>query len=380
MSAAPKVAAIRGGHLTLATAADAFLAIPRTASPNTHRTYASAIDRTIALLGRDRPLAEIGAALAELWGMSAPATWNRNRAAVTSWLVWCQTKKHWAAPSVPAEAERRKESADETRAVAKTTLHRLLSRRDIPLRERALWRMLYETAARAAEILALNVEDLDLEHRPGAPPPYPLINRVAASRNHRSSGPSTWANTTRVYLVTASLTTGRSPPRLTCSTTCHPTARGVSCSPDSSPKASTTPSSSPTRPRQPHLAGDLLQDRARTRPRNLRRRHQSVPRVDNLSHSGLPAETSQMAVGGANPTDRPTSGFSKPREHRADRREAGVVEMFRKAVFRCRSRHAPGWHASTDRTALLMLAPEVIQATPRGIGSSQRRPLTSSQR
>nr|WP_269323792.1 site-specific integrase [Streptosporangium roseum] len=40
-----------------------------------------------------------------------------------------------------------------------------MSRRDIPLRERALWRMLYETAARAAEILALNVEDLDLEHR-----------------------------------------------------------------------------------------------------------------------------------------------------------------------------------------------------------------------
>ncbi|MFI6456337.1 hypothetical protein ACIBF6_32835 [Streptosporangium amethystogenes] len=86
-------------------------------------------------------------------------------AAITSWLTWCQTKKHWATPSVPADAERRKESADETRAVAKTTIHRLLSRRDIPLRERALWRMLYETAARAAEILALNVEDLGLEHR-----------------------------------------------------------------------------------------------------------------------------------------------------------------------------------------------------------------------
>ncbi|WP_344921676.1 site-specific integrase [Streptosporangium oxazolinicum] len=170
MSAAPKVAALRGGNVTLAAAADAFLAIPRTANPNTHRAYASAIDRTIDRLGRDRPLAEvadteIGAALGELWGASAPATWNRNRAAVTSWLSWCQAKKHWAAPSVPAEAERRKETADETRAVGKTTIHRLLSRRDIPLRERALWRMLYETAARAAEILALNVEDLDLEHR-----------------------------------------------------------------------------------------------------------------------------------------------------------------------------------------------------------------------
>ncbi|WP_406314658.1 tyrosine-type recombinase/integrase [Streptosporangium sp. NBC_01639] len=166
MSAAPKVAALRGGHVTLAAAADAFLATARTANPNTHRAYASAIDR----LGRDRPLAEvtdaeIGTVLADLWGTSAPATWNRNRAAIASWLVWCQAKKHWAAPSLPADVERRKESADETRAVAKTTIHRLLSRRDIPLREKTLWRMLYETAARAAEILALNVEDLDLEHR-----------------------------------------------------------------------------------------------------------------------------------------------------------------------------------------------------------------------
>jgi integrase len=55
--------------------------------------------------------------------------------------------------------------AGEARAVSKTAIERLLKRRDIPLREKALWRMLYETAARASEILALNVEDLDLEAR-----------------------------------------------------------------------------------------------------------------------------------------------------------------------------------------------------------------------
>ncbi|MER6952274.1 transposase family protein [Nonomuraea sp. NPDC000554] len=49
------------------------------------------------------------------------------------------------------------------KVTALTTLHRLLSRRDIPLREKTLS---YESAARAAEILALNVEDLDLEGRP----------------------------------------------------------------------------------------------------------------------------------------------------------------------------------------------------------------------
>ncbi|MFF5265303.1 tyrosine-type recombinase/integrase [Actinomadura viridis] len=166
-----KITALRGNDVTLAEAADEFLSTNRAANPNTHRAYASAIDRTIECLGGgDRRLddvadTEIGQALTALWGKCKPATWNRNRAAVSSWLTWCQAKKHWAAPSVPADAERRHEPVDETKAVGKTSIQRLLSRRDIPLRERTLWRMLYETAARAAEILSLNVEDLDLENR-----------------------------------------------------------------------------------------------------------------------------------------------------------------------------------------------------------------------
>jgi integrase len=35
-------------------------------------------------------------------------------------------------------------------------------RDDVALRERVFWRMLYETAARAVEIMSLNIEDLDL--------------------------------------------------------------------------------------------------------------------------------------------------------------------------------------------------------------------------
>ncbi len=33
---------------------------------------------------------------------------------------------------------------------------------DVPLPEKTLWRMLYETAAWASEILALDIDDLDL--------------------------------------------------------------------------------------------------------------------------------------------------------------------------------------------------------------------------
>ncbi|MEV0089505.1 hypothetical protein [Saccharopolyspora sp. NPDC050642] len=40
-----------------------------------------------------------------------------------------------------------------------------MARREVALREKTLYRMLYETAARADEILGLNIEDLDLAGR-----------------------------------------------------------------------------------------------------------------------------------------------------------------------------------------------------------------------
>ena len=164
------VIATRGGTVTVAEAADAFLSSPRVASPNTRRAYAGVLDRLAAELGPHRQLAavpgdEVATALHRLWGDRAPATWNRNRAAVASWLTWCASRKRWPVPQLPGDAERRKEHADTTRALPRARIERLLSRRDIPLREKTLWRMLYETAARASEILALNVEDLDLEQR-----------------------------------------------------------------------------------------------------------------------------------------------------------------------------------------------------------------------
>jgi len=60
---------------------------------------------------------------------------------------------------------RRTEPADQTKAVDRATIDRICTRRDIPLRERVLWRMLYETASRATAVLALNVEDCDLDNR-----------------------------------------------------------------------------------------------------------------------------------------------------------------------------------------------------------------------
>ena len=63
---------------------------------------------------------------------------------------------------------RRRTPQDETWAAPFEALDALWSRADIGLREKALWRMLYATAARASEVLALDVEDLDLGRRRAA--------------------------------------------------------------------------------------------------------------------------------------------------------------------------------------------------------------------
>ena len=83
---------------TVQTAADAFLSSPRYANPNTRRGYTGVLDRLLAGLGASRPLAEVSGEelaglLEQLWGQRAPATWNRNRGAVTAWLSWCAANR-----------------------------------------------------------------------------------------------------------------------------------------------------------------------------------------------------------------------------------------------------------------------------------------------
>ncbi|MEU6262558.1 tyrosine-type recombinase/integrase [Saccharopolyspora shandongensis] len=159
------------GGPTVRASIDAFLESPKIkGNANTLRAYTNVLDRTGEQLGPARPLAgvvdaEIGEALATLWGEAAPSTWNRNRAAVGSWLAWCADKQHWSTPVLPAATERRRETNDDTKAVSRSRIDRLCRRRDVPLREKTLWRMLYESASRASAVLALNIEDLDLPNK-----------------------------------------------------------------------------------------------------------------------------------------------------------------------------------------------------------------------
>ncbi len=94
----------------------------------------------------------------------APATWNRHVATLRSFTVFCR-RQSWLQVDLCAGLERRPEKTDRTKAVADTSLEWLFRREDVPVREKCLWRLLYETAARAQEVLSLNVEDVDLGNK-----------------------------------------------------------------------------------------------------------------------------------------------------------------------------------------------------------------------
>lgn len=91
--------------VSLRVAVDAFMSSTRCANPNTRRAYGTVLDTLLTDLDPDRALTGIsGDELAEVvegtWGGAAPATWNRNRAALSSFLAWC-AKNRYPAPVLP---------------------------------------------------------------------------------------------------------------------------------------------------------------------------------------------------------------------------------------------------------------------------------------
>ncbi|MFD6358174.1 tyrosine-type recombinase/integrase [Nocardia tengchongensis] len=176
---------------TLRTAAEAFL--DTIGSANTRRAYGIAIVKTVdaidgrgpdGLIGPSRALDsvtddEVGAALESLWGSAAVNTWNARRAAVGKWLSWC-TEQGWTAPALPTSAGRSTPPDSDTPVRSRTAIDRLIARREIHVREKTLWRMLYETCARAEELLQLNIEDLDLAARSA-----PVKSKGAKPRTRR---------------------------------------------------------------------------------------------------------------------------------------------------------------------------------------------------
>ncbi|MFE2871901.1 tyrosine-type recombinase/integrase [Embleya sp. NPDC059259] len=100
-------------------------------------------------------LAELAAARADALDAD---TVNRELSIARKAIGWWQVHG-WITSDPALGIERRPAPADRTRALARSQMAALW-RLDVPLRDKTLWKLLYESAARADEALCLNVEDL----------------------------------------------------------------------------------------------------------------------------------------------------------------------------------------------------------------------------
>jgi site-specific recombinase XerD len=158
--------------VTLGRAAREFLA-RRDLDADTIRSYRQTLTRLCRELGDDIALTQLTAEqAAELfetaWGGAAARTWNRHRSTLRSFTTWASAPaRGYLHTDLAGLIDRRPEIQDRTRAIDRHDVEALWERRDVAVREKALWRLLYESAARADSVLALNIEHLDQANKRG---------------------------------------------------------------------------------------------------------------------------------------------------------------------------------------------------------------------
>ncbi|WP_245546990.1 tyrosine-type recombinase/integrase [Nocardia brevicatena] len=137
-------------------------------SPNTRRGYGIALDALVAGFGADSDVGLLDPDRVDgwfrfRWGGVSAQTFNVRlaalRAACTYWAA-----QGWLVGDPLQRLRPRTVPADRSRAMTRAQVSAILGL-DVPLRERVLWTMLYETAARAEELLELDVPDLDTANR-----------------------------------------------------------------------------------------------------------------------------------------------------------------------------------------------------------------------
>jgi integrase len=156
-------------QVTVADAVAAYLAvIDHPESRGTRRTYAIHLAAFAAQFGQAAVAgldpAQVAGWFTSKWGGRSPATWNGARSALRAAAAYWD-EQGWAAADPTAQIRRRTVAVRRDRALSREQIELLLTREDISLRDKTLWRLLYESAARSAEVLRLDVEDLDLANR-----------------------------------------------------------------------------------------------------------------------------------------------------------------------------------------------------------------------
>lgn len=162
---------LAAGGPTLAAAVAGFL--DQVPNPNTRRAYATALSALRDELGPDTPVGvlddepmadRINTWFTCRWGTAAPATFNLRLDAIRSAAAWWQDQG-WVLGDPARRIRRQPRPIDRNRALDPAHVETYLTRPDLALRSRALHRLLYESAARAEEVLQLDVVDLDLPNR-----------------------------------------------------------------------------------------------------------------------------------------------------------------------------------------------------------------------
>lgn len=163
---------------TLREASDAYLEWQQMISRDTSkgdgtvRKYRSILRELAREFGDDATPGDldpeaVAAWFAGRWGELGASTYNVARAALHSAGSYWADTRGWIPASPFTLIPRRGVPADSSRAMTRADVDKLLGDDRVPLRERLLWRMAYESAARVSELLGLDIDDLDMPQRQG---------------------------------------------------------------------------------------------------------------------------------------------------------------------------------------------------------------------
>lgn len=156
------------GGVRLADAVKVYLATITV--QNTRETYAAALDRLVNDFGADTNVALLGQEpdrvsgwFTFVWGGKAAKTFNIRLTALASACVYWR-EQGWLSGDPLVRLRARPAPPDTSKALSKDRVAEILGS-DAALRERVLWHLLYESSARAEEVLMLDVPDLDAANR-----------------------------------------------------------------------------------------------------------------------------------------------------------------------------------------------------------------------
>jgi integrase/recombinase XerC/integrase/recombinase XerD len=138
--------------------------------PNTRMTYAAALDQLVADFGADTDVALLDAEpdrvsgwFTFVWGGKSAKTFNIRLTALASACGYWR-EQDWLAGDPLVRLRARPAPPDTSKALSRDRVTEILGS-DAALRDRVLWHMLYESSARAEEVLMLDVPDLDTVNR-----------------------------------------------------------------------------------------------------------------------------------------------------------------------------------------------------------------------